>query len=38
MFGMGKAFGAWMAFCVVVGLGTLGVVLWALISLVLHYT
>jgi uncharacterized membrane protein len=38
MFGMGKAFGAWFVFCAALGLGFLGVVVWAIVSLVTHFT
>ena len=38
MFGMGKAFGAWFAFCAVLSVGFLGFVIWAIARLVLHFT
>jgi len=38
MFGMGRAFTAWFVFCVVLGLSVLGVGLWAVITVVNHYT
>jgi len=34
----GKGFIAWFAFCALLGLGLLGVVVWAVIALVTHYT
>lgn len=33
-----KAFGAWFVFCALLSLACIGVVLWAIIALVTHYT
>jgi len=34
----GKGFIAWFAFCAVLGLGLTGVIVWAVIALVTHFT
>lgn len=34
----GKAFGAWFVFCALVGLAALGLIAWAVVRLVLHFT
>ena len=34
----GKGFIAWFAFCTLLGLGLLGVIVWAVIALVAHFT
>jgi hypothetical protein len=34
----GKGFAAWFVFCALLGLGLLGVVVWAVIALVAHFT
>jgi hypothetical protein len=35
---VGKAFAAWFVFCAVLGLGLIGVMVWAVIALVTHFT
>lgn len=35
---IGKGFAAWFAFCAVIGLGLIGVMVWAVIELVTHFT
>jgi hypothetical protein len=34
----GKWFAAWFVFCGLLGLGLLGVIVWAVIRLVVHFT
>ena len=34
----GKGFAAWFVFCALLGLGLIGVVVWAVIVLVTHFT
>lgn len=36
--GWGCGFALWFAFCLMLGLGFLGVVVWAIVRVVLHFT
>jgi hypothetical protein len=35
---LGKGFAAWFIFCALLAFGLLGVIVWAIIALVTHYT